>query len=288
MKKIFSIVTLVMMFLSGAFAQDSFEYKVHRAGPDGFNLASVLITGKKDAVLIDAHFKKSDAHRVIAQILESGKELKTIYVSHGDPDYYFGLTVLKQAFPKAEVYATAQTIKHIEKTYMKKLNFWGPKLGVNGDNYIVLPKVLKSDTLKLEGKDIKIIGLDSKSPERSYVYVPSMKAIFGGVNIVVNEHLWMADAPTKDARAKWLEVLNNMDNLDVKTVVASHAGKNSKEDKSAIEFAKQYLKTYDKAAKKAKNSKELIKIMQEAYPNLDKESFSLSLGAKVSKGEMKW
>lgn len=144
---------------------------------------------------------------------------------------------------------------------MKKLDFLGPELGVNGDNYIVLPKVLKGDILKLEGKDIKIIGLDSKSLERSYVYVPSMKAIFGGVNIVVNEHLWMADASTKEARGKWLEVLNNMDNLDVKTVVASHSGK---------------------------NSKELIKIMQEAYPSLDKESFSLSLGAKVSKGEMKW
>lgn len=285
--KFLAIVSLFVLLFSFANAKD-LEYKVHRAGPDGFNLASVLITGEKDAVLIDAHFKKSDAYRVVAQILESGKELKTIYVSHGDPDYYFGLTVLKAVFPKAEVYASAQTIKHIEKTYMKKLDFWGPKLGANGDNYIVLPKLLKGNKLKLEGKDINIIGLDSASPERSYVYVPSIKAIFGGVNIVANEHLWMADASTKQARDKWLKVLEDMNELDVKIVVASHANANSKEDKSTIEFAKTYIKTFDKASKKAKDSKELIAIMQKAYPSLDKNSFSLSLGAKVSKGEAKW
>lgn len=287
MKKLLVTIGLVGTLVSSAFASD-LEYKVHRADENGFNLASVLVTGEKEAVLIDAHFKKSDSYRVVAQILESGKELKTIYVSHGDPDYYFGLTVLKEAFPDAEVYASIPTIKHIEETYMEKLNFWGPKLGSNGSNYIILPKALKGNTLKLEDKELKIVGLDSKSPERSYVYVPSIKAIFGGINIVSNEHLWMADASTKEARAKWLDVLNNMDKLDVQTVVAAHAGTNSKEDKSAIEFTKNYIKTYDKAANKAKNSKELIKLMQEVYPSLDKDSFSLSLGAKVSKGEMKW
>lgn len=287
MKKLILTIGLLSLLITGASSTD-LEYKVHRAGPDGFNLASVLVSGEKEAVLIDAHFKKSDAYRVIAQILESGKELKTIYVSHGDPDYYFGLTVIKQAFPDAEVYASAQTIKHIEKTYMKKLDFWGPKLGVNGSNYIILPKLLKGNTIKLEDEELKIMGLDSKSPERSYVYVPSIKAIFGGVNIVANEHLWMADAALKEARLKWLKVLNDMDKLDVKIVVAGHAGANSKEDKSTIEFAKTYIKTYDKAAKKAKNSKELILAMQKAYPDLDNGSFSLSLGAKVSKSEMKW
>jgi len=287
MKSILSLAMILAISFSSSFAED-LKYKVHRADINGFNLASVLITGEKDAVLIDTHFRKSDAYRVVAQILESGKELKTIYVSHGDPDYYFGLTVLKEVFPKAEVYASAPTIEHIKKTYVNKLDYWGLILGKNGDNYIILPKILKGNTLKLEGKDIKIIGLDSKAPEKSYVYVPSIKAIFGGVNINANGHLWMADDPPKEARAKWLSVLNNMDKLDIDIVVASHGKKGSKEDKSSIEFTKNYLKIYEKALKKAKNSKELIKIMQEKYPHLDKNSETLSLSAKVSKGEAKW
>lgn len=287
MKNIFFIVSIFVFLANSALAKD-LEFKVHRAGEDGFNLASVLITGEKEAVLIDTHFKKSDAYRVVAQILESKKELKTIYVSHGDPDYYFGLTVLKEVFPKAEVYASEETVKHIKKTYMKKLDFWGPKLGVNGDNYIILPKVLKGDTLKLEDKEIKIMGLKSQSPDRTYVYVPSIKAIFGGVNIDANEHLWMADSPTLKDRNKWIKVLENMKKLEIKSVIPAHVGKGAKNDISLIDFSLEYLKTYNKADKMTKNSKELIQIMQEKYPKLDKNSSTLSLGAQVSKGEIQW
>lgn len=287
MKRIISIVALFSL-LATSISASNLEYKVHRAGDNAFNVASVLITGEKEAVLIDAHFTKSDAHKVVAQILESKKVLKTIYVSHGDPDFYFGLPVIKEAFPNVEIYASLETVKHIKKTSKKKLDFWGPKLGVNGSNYVVLPKVLKGDTLILEDKKIKIIGLKSKNPKRSFVYVPSLKAIFGGINIFANNHLWMADSASKEKRAAWLKVLNNMSKLDVQTVVPAHAGVKTKLDKSAIEFTKNYLITYEKELMKAKNSKELISAMQKAYPQLGKNSFILSLGAQVSTGEQKW
>lgn len=164
----------------------------------------------------------------------------------------------------------------------------GPKLGVNGSNYIILLKPLKGDTIKLEDKELKVMGLDSKYPERSYVYVPSIKAVFGGINVFDKMHWWMADSKTKDARVSWLEVLNTMSKLDIKTVVSTHAGKETTSNKESIEFTKQYLITYEKAVSKSKNSKELISIMQKAYPNLNNKSFILSLGAKVTKGEMKW
>lgn len=244
--------------------------------------------GKTDAILIDAQFTKDDASKVVAEIVESKKELKAIYISHSDPDYYFGLPVITQAFPNVKVYASKWTIKHIVETYQNKLDTWGPKLGSNGSNFVILPEVLKGDSIKLEDKELKIIGLDSNAPQRSYVWVPSIKAIFGGINIDDNEHIWMADSSTEKDRLTWLGVLNSMDKLDVKIAVPSHSTQNGKMDKSTIEFTKSYVKTYNNAVKKAKDSKELIKIMTEAYPSFDKDSFSLSLGAKVSKGEMKW
>jgi glyoxylase-like metal-dependent hydrolase (beta-lactamase superfamily II) len=39
-----------------------------------------------------------------------GKKLSTIYVSHGDPDFYFGLEEFKKYFP---AYAAAATVGHI-------------------------------------------------------------------------------------------------------------------------------------------------------------------------------
>ena len=102
--------------------------KTFRAGSNSFHIASVIVSGEKDAVLIDAQFSLANAHRVVAELKDNGKNLIAIYVSHGDPDYYFGLTVITQAYPNAIVYATAPVIEHIKHTYQKKLKVWGPKL----------------------------------------------------------------------------------------------------------------------------------------------------------------
>ncbi|MGR6871542.1 hypothetical protein ACU6U9_04380 [Pseudomonas sp. HK3] len=44
----------------------------------------------------------------------SGKTLATIYISHGDPDFYFGLDVFNAAFPDARIVATAVTVEKIK------------------------------------------------------------------------------------------------------------------------------------------------------------------------------
>ena len=78
-----------------------------------FPVSSVLVSGDKDAILIDAQFGKAQAQHVVDKIRASGKHLTTIYISHGDPDYYFGLQTLQDAFPQARIVATAQPVAHI-------------------------------------------------------------------------------------------------------------------------------------------------------------------------------
>src|SRR4030042_2659937 len=84
---------------------DSLATKVFFSHESGFEGASVIVIGKTDAVLIDAQFVLSNAHRVVAEILETGKHLKTIYVTHAHPDHYFGLETFAEAFPQARVTA---------------------------------------------------------------------------------------------------------------------------------------------------------------------------------------
>ena len=61
-----------------------------------------MISGDKDMIVIDPQFSLSEAHRLAAEILESKKNLTTIYITHPHPDHFFGLAVLKQAFPNAQ------------------------------------------------------------------------------------------------------------------------------------------------------------------------------------------
>ncbi len=68
-------------------------------GPQAmFSVSSVLIEGRRDAILVDAQFGASDARKLVELIRASGKQLTTIYISHSDPDYYFGLATLQDAF----------------------------------------------------------------------------------------------------------------------------------------------------------------------------------------------
>lgn len=292
MKNLKSIVTSLFivftLIINAQTTSGSLTYKVFRAGQKGFLVSSVLIQGKKDAVLIDAQFTRANAHRVVADIIESGKNLKAIYISQGDPDYYFGIGVITKTFPKAVVYATESTIEIIKKTYQKKLDVWGPQLGVNGPSNIIMPQALKTNSIDLEGHKLEIKGLDSPMPERTYVWIPSIKAIVGGVLVFDNLHLWMTDNKTKEQRKYWMNSLNEMEQLKPEVVIAGHAlnDNNSKGTKS-IMYSKEYLKTYEKEVKKAKNSKELIDAMKKRYPNAGL-NISLEIGAKVVKGEMKW
>ena len=113
--------------------------QVYNADASSFHVNAVLVSGKTDAVLLDTGFTRADALRIAAMVLDSKKTLKTIYISQADPDYYFGIEVLKQHFPDAKVLATAPTLKKIQATLATKLQVWGPRMGANAPKNVPLP-----------------------------------------------------------------------------------------------------------------------------------------------------
>ena len=252
-----------------------------------FPVSSVLVSGDKDAILIDAQFGKAQAQHVVDKIRASGKHLTTIYISHGDPDYYFGLQTLTEAFPDATVLASAPTVEHIKKTKDAKLAFWGPQMGVDVPVKLIVPQVLNGNSLQLEGRYLEVIGLNGKQPDRSFVWIPSLKAVVGGVVVADNIHVWMADTQTPQSHKQWLSTLKRIDSLQPGVVVPGHYLGENDRSIEAVHFTRDYIKAFDEETLKAKDSAELIAAMKKRYPDLAEES-SLELSAKVAKGEMKW
>ncbi|KAA8994978.1 MBL fold metallo-hydrolase [Stenotrophomonas cyclobalanopsidis] len=257
-------------------------------GPQAmFSVPSVLIEGRHEAILVDAQFAASDARALVEKIRASGKQLTTIYISHGDPDYYFGLATLQDAFPQARIVATAQTVAHIEQTQAGKLAYWGPKMGADVPARIVVPQVLDGDALLLEGQRLPLIGLDGPTPDRTVLWVPSLRAIVGGIPVVAGEHVWMADTQTPQSHADWLQTLKRLQALKPKVVVPGHYAPGAALDASALRFTADYIRAFDVETAKAKDSATLVKAMQARYPRLEGVA-SLELSAKVAKGEMQW
>lgn len=263
------------------------KLEVYNASENAFGVASVIVSGKTDAVLIDAQFTLADAEKVAQEIKKSGKNLTAIYVSHTDPDFYFGLEVFKKYFPEVTAYASPATVESIKVTAQKKLDVWGERLGKAITSNVVLPQVLKGNSIELEGQKLEIVGLD-EFPAKTFVWVPSVKAVIGGINVFgTTFNLWMADAQTAEARKNWITVLDKIEALQPTIVIPAHANNASPFDVSAVKHTKSYIKFYEEALKTNRTSDELIKAIKAKYPTLTFET-ALQIGAKVNTGEMKW
>lgn len=252
-----------------------------------FPVSSVLVSGEREAILVDAQFGQREAQQVVEKIRASGKKLTTIYISHGDPDYYFGLEAIHAAYPDARIVATTPTVQHIRDTAAGKLAYWGPKLGDNAPRATVTPEVLKGRSLTLEGRKLEIVGLDGPQPDRSFVWIPSLKAVVGGVVVAGNIHVWVADTQSMKSRLDWLATLARIEKLKPAVVVPGHYAAGAPLDIASVRFTRDYLKAFDTEAAKAANANALVAAMKQRYPDLGDTS-SLELSAKVIKGEMKW
>lgn len=252
-----------------------------------FPVSSTLISGEKDAILVDAQFSNTEAQALVERIRASGKRLTTIFISHGDPDFYFGLDVLKAAFPEAKILATAQTVAHIQATKDAKLAYWGPILKDNAPTSLVVPEPLKGDQLKLEGHALKVVDLKGPSPDRTVLWIPSLKTVVGGVLVESGSHVWTADTQTQASRQAWVAMLDRIEALQPRRVVPGHFTGEEPKGLDGVRFTRDYLKALEAELPKARDSAALVEAMKRRYPNLPGEE-GLELSAKVLKGEMQW
>lgn len=265
----------------------SITLDVYNASENSFGVASIIVSGKTETVLIDAQFTLADAETVAQKIKASGKSLKTIYVSHNDPDFYFGLEVFKKYFPEVTAYATPAVVEQIAKTAQKKLDAWGGRLGKAITSNVVLPQVLKGNSIALEGEKLEIVGLD-EFPGRTFVWIPSAKAVVGGINVFGNHfNLWMADAQTPEARANWIKVLDKITGLNPSIVIPAHGKAGDALNMASVKHTKDYIQFYEEALKNNKTSEALMEAIKRKYPTLTFD-IALQIGAKVNTGEMPW
>ncbi len=259
------------------------------AGERGFFRAPVLLSGKHQAILVDGGFTLEDGRAVAAAIQATGKQLSTIYVSQSDPDYYFSLRPIREAFPDARVIAGADTVAAITGSVQKKLDAWGPKLGDNGPRTlsdVVMPTSSNDRTLSLGDEEIEIVAADGLT-NRRFLWVPSLRAVVGGVLVFSGVHVWTADTQTPEQRAAWVANLDAIAKRGPAIVIPGHLAEGAACDASAIGYTREYLIAFEEELARATDSGALIAAMKRRYPQAGM-GVALEIGAKVAKGEMKW
>jgi len=282
-------LALGVVAATGASAQTAapLTVKVYNADGNSFNVNAVVISGKTEAIVIDSGFTRADALRVAANVIDSGKTLRTIFISNADPDFYFGAEVLKGYFPQAQVLTTPAVREKIQAKLAGKLAFWGPKMGANAPKQPIVPDAIGGTTLSVDGETIEVRGTTGELAHRPYLWIPSIRAIVGNIGVFGNLHVWTADTQKSSERQAWLAQLDEMLALQPALVVPGHMAAGTSLDAGTISYTRDYLKRFEAELPKAAHAAELIATMQQAYPKAGL-GMALDVGAKVNKGEMKW
>lgn len=287
---------LLTLLFTGFTALNACDVEAHALSMEVFNpgeksifpVSSEIISGKHEVALIDAQFQRDDAEELVKKIKATGKKLTTVYISHSDPDFYFGLDVIKAAFPDAKIIASPSTIKDINATKDGKLAYWGPILKDNAPKLLVIPEPLHGDSFTIDSQTVEVRGLFGPTPDRTFVWVPALKAVVGGVAVAGdNIHPWVADNQTVISREYWRHQLRDIKTLNPRVVIPGHFLPGAALTLKSVNFTQKYLTTLEAELPRTKGAAALTTAMEKRYPKL-RDKPSLEISAKVLKGEMKW
>src|SRR6478752_9658481 len=108
---------------------------------------STLVSGKSDAVLIDAQHIRTDVAALAEFIGRAGKKLTTIYVTHGHADHWYGAGELLAAYPDVRVVATAPVVEYINQAKEVEAQQWAAMFGDRVVTPTAVPETLERLTI---------------------------------------------------------------------------------------------------------------------------------------------
>ena len=243
-----------------------------------------LIYGERDAVLVDTFLSEQHSKELLDWVVESGKNLTTIYVTHAHGDHFFGLKHLLDKFPNAKAIATAPVVAairdQIKPQYIQ--SFWEPRFPGQLSSQLIAPELLEGYIFYLENEELRVVELGHTDTSHSTaLYVPSIGLVISGDCVYNNTHLYLAECD-EEARSEWLRALDKIESLHPKAVVAGHGVLDPDSSPRHIEETRRYLRDFVASLASSSTAIELYETMLSLYPNRVNPG-SLWAAAKASK-----
>lgn len=269
--------------------KDKLSTKVFFSDESGFAVASVIIMGKNDAAVLDTQWSLSNGHRVAAEILETGKQLKWIYISHAHPDHYFGLGPIAEAFPEAKVIALPVTARTIHKQMYGKMGYWKDIIGpTNTPTKAVNIEPMTKNYFELEGQRLEIIPeLMGDMKNNSAVWIPSIKTLYASDVLFNQAHPFTCELTTEDRR-QWIKDIERLEKLGADVIIPGHQKPGMPFDYSSFDFMRDYLKATEEELVRTKETGEFFLAMAKRFPAANLIFLSNEMNSAVFKGGRDW
>lgn len=263
------------------------EVEVMRTGAGSLFANYALIKGEKKAVLVDAPWTRADAHRVVAMILDSGKELETVFITHDHPDHFFSMEVITEAFPNAHVVAHPTVVADIWRSLPFKVKRWYPVMGANAPKRPTAPLPMEGDTIALEGQELKIVGpFQGDHAHSTALWAPGIRALFPGDLVFDEVFLWLGEHDAGTIQ-DWGKSLAELAAFEPQMVVPGHSRPELPFDASGLDYTRRYIAEWPALVAASKDSTELIARVKKAFPDSVDVlgDFLLGNSARVAMGE---
>lgn len=205
-------------------------------------LTVTLISGERDAVLVDGPLTYGQVNRVRNWITDSGKTLTAIYITHGHGDHWLGVGELLSTFPGVPVYATEGTIAKMRSEAVEgRAQMWDPALPGMVPPATVIAVPVPAEGLRLEGESLEPILLGhTDTDDTTALWVPSIRLVVAGDAIYNGAHQMLLEALDGGFEG-WLAAIDVIEALEPAHVVAGHKAPGADDDPRCIEETRRYL-----------------------------------------------
>ncbi len=231
--------------------------------------SSTLIYGKRDAVLVDAFLTVEQAGALVEWVEAHGKNVTTIYATHGHGDHFFGANTVLERFPGTRFVATPDVVKTMRQQASPQslASFWNPRFPGQISDHLVLAEELTENVIDLEGHDLVVVPLGHTDTDNTTcLHVPSIGLVVAGDAAYNDVHLYLAESNAQ-TRREWIAALDTIESLNPRAVIAGHKRPGKDDSPRIIEETRQYIRDFDRVAGTTTTARELYDRMLSLYPD---------------------
>jgi glyoxylase-like metal-dependent hydrolase (beta-lactamase superfamily II) len=232
-------------------------------------ISSTLITGHRDAVLVDPLMTTTQARVLAGWIAATGKNLTTVYVTHGHGDHHFGLSVILERFPGARAVAAPAVVEHMRESVDPDAvaSFWARLLPGQIPDRLVVAEPLKDGRFDLEGHDLVVVELGhTDTDDTTCLHIPDIGLVVAGDAVYNDVHLYLAESDP-ERRKEWIAAIDTIEALEPRAVISGHKRAGRADDPSTLEETRRYIRDFDRIDAATTTARELYDDMLAIYPD---------------------
>jgi glyoxylase-like metal-dependent hydrolase (beta-lactamase superfamily II) len=230
---------------------------------------STLISGDRDAILVDALMTTAEGNELAGWVSRSGKNPSLVFITHGHGDHFFGAGPTLAAFPDAKLVASAHEVVDEASGQVTEegLAIWRVWFGGQFDEQAAVPTALPSGEVEIEGHPVHLMSMGvGDGVLGTILHAPEIATVCSGDIVYNNIHMWLWNS-TRESRAEWIASIGAVAALEPKTIITGHKDPAAPDDEAQrlMDQSRHYIEDFDRAVARSGSGQEVIDIMMEKY-----------------------